>query len=232
MKRNGFQSVIITVTAGIFLIAGNPAYAAEQPPVKKEMPPAAATAKTDKKEPVAAKAAVKEPVAAKTVDKGAATASEGVSIQLKFPFFSPLFTDVPLASVSDEKITVHDLQNALMAVHEKMTTEKETPAKQSFLETLQRLINVKLVVLEAKNIELDKLPEIKDDLDKNAEMQLRQVLFQERVKDLKPDAKEVDKVYRESIKEWKLKSVLFHKESDAKKFLEDVKAERVLKSCG
>ncbi len=79
-------------------------------------------------------------------------------------------------------------------------------------------------MLEAKNIELDKLPEIKDDLAKNAEMQLRQVLFQEHVKDLKPDEKEVDKVYRESIKEWKLKSVLFHKESDAKKFLEDIKA--------
>ncbi len=51
MERNGFQSVIIAVMAGILLIAGNPAYAAEQTPVKKEMPPAAATAKTDKKEP-------------------------------------------------------------------------------------------------------------------------------------------------------------------------------------
>jgi hypothetical protein len=222
MERNSFQSVIIAVMAGIFLIAGNPAYAAEQPPVKKETPPAAV--KSDKKEPAATKSVIKKPAAAKAVNKEKETDSEGVSIHLKFPFFSPLFTDVPLASVNDEKIMVHDLQNALMAVHEKMTVAKETPAKQAFLDTLQRLINAKLVVLEAKNIELDQLPEIKDDFDKNAEMQLRQVLFQERVKDLKPDVKEVDKIYRDMIKEWKLKSVLFLKENDAKKFQEDIKA--------
>jgi hypothetical protein len=43
------------------------------------------------------------------------------------------------------------------------------------------------------------------------------------VKNIKPDAKEVEKVYRESIREWKLKSIVFHKEKDAKKFLEDLK---------
>ncbi len=208
MERKDFIATIITVLAGVLLAAGIPSQAAEQPATRSDKP-AAAASKVD--------------AAGKTAGGEQKAPEETIFVNLKVPFFSPLFTDTPLASVSDEKITVQDLRDALMQVHQKMTKEKETNVKKDFLDTLQRLINVKLIVLEARNIELDKLPEIKDDLDKNAEVQLRQVLFQRRVKDLKPDDKEVDKVYKEMIREWKLKSVLFHKESDAKKFVEELK---------
>lgn len=227
MERKSFISAIITVLAGAFLAAGIPAIAAEQTPARQDSP-AAAAGKTSGKEAasVNAGAAGKGAAAAPGKTAGAETKApeESVFIHLKAPFFSPLFTDTPLASVGDEKITVQDLRNALMAVHEKMTKENQTPAKQSFLETLQRIINVKLIVMEARNIELDKLPEIKDDVAKNAEMQLRQVLFMDHVKNLKPDEKELDKIYKEMIKEWKLKSIMFHKEKDAKRFADDLKA--------
>ncbi|GFO70427.1 hypothetical protein GMLC_40060 [Geomonas limicola] len=143
-------------------------------------------------------------------------------MHLRVPFYSPLFTDVPLAAVNDEKITLEDLQKALMSVHEKMTEEKATTAKKNFLDALQRLINVKLIVMEAKSMELDKLPEVASDLENFSAAQLRQALFLERVKDLKPDEKEVEKLYRTKIKEWKLKTLRFEKEAEAKKFRKEI----------
>jgi parvulin-like peptidyl-prolyl isomerase len=227
MERKVIISAIITVIAGGLLTAGNPAFSLEGGAVK-----------TDNQGAVSGKVAGSEATADKTVKEEQFSPSdpekkgkdeqkfpEGtVSVNLKIPFFSPLFTDVPLASVADQVITVQELGNAVAAVHEKMTKEKETQAKKSFLETLQRLINAKLVVLEARNIELDKLPEIRSEVDKNAEMQLRQTLFLDHVKDLKADEKEVDRVYKEMIKEWKLNSVLFKKQDDAKAFESEIKA--------
>ncbi len=226
MERKGVLSAVITILAGVSFAAAIPALGAEQAPAKVENKTTATvkgtgTEKDGTKAEAAGKGAGAADKSAKGEQKGA---EDSISVSLKIPFFSTLFTDTPLASVGDEKITVQDLRNALMQVHEKMTKESQTPAKQSFLETLQRLVNVRLVVMEAKNIELDQLPEIKQEMARNAEMQLRQVLFTDHVKDIKPDEKTVDKIYKEMIKEWKLKSIVLYNEKDAKKFLEDLKA--------
>ncbi|BCG48300.1 hypothetical protein GEOBRER4_n3186 [Citrifermentans bremense] len=223
MKAKLLTTGTVAVMAGMVLCMEVPGFASEQPapqavaqpvqtPEPKGATPEAGTAGTAKTESVA----VTKPVS----DEARA---DGVYIHLKAPFYSPLFFDVPLASVNDEKITLGDLQKALMSLHEKMTEEKEVSAKKNFMEPLERLINVKLVVQEAKNMELDQQAEIKSNLEKFADQQLRQVLFLERVKDIKPDEKKVQKEYRDAIKEMKLKSVMFLKEKDAKAFLEEIK---------
>jgi parvulin-like peptidyl-prolyl isomerase len=204
MKDNVFRTMIISVMAGIFLSMGSLAYSGEQSADKPEAKPA-------------------ESVAVKPVDNNPAS-EEGVSINLRIPFFSTYFEETPVATVDEEQITVRELRKALVSVHEKKAEEKEKTEKKSFLDTLQRLINARLAVLEARSIELDKLPEIKAALDMNADKQLRQTLFEDHVKDIKPDEKEVDKLYRGMIREWKLKSIAFPKESDAKKFEEDLKS--------
>jgi len=204
MKEKIFKSMIISVMAGTFLSMGSLAYSAEQPAHKPEGKPV-------------------EAVAAQPVDDKAAS-EEGVFVNLRIPFFSSYFDETPVATVDEEQITVRELSKALVSVHEKKVEEKEKTEKKSFLDTLQRLINARLAVLEARNIELDKLPEIKAALDMNADKQLRQTLFEDHVKDIKPDEKEVEKLYREMIREWKLKSIAFPKESDAKKFQEDLKS--------
>ena len=45
-----------------------------------------------------------------------------------------------------------------------------------------------------------------------------------RIKDTKVDEKEVEKLNRDSIKEWKVSSLLFEKEDAAKKMAEEIKA--------
>ena len=91
-------------------------------------------------------------------------------------------------------------------------------------EVLQRLVNVRLIVQEAKRIGLDELPEIKNMIDAFSKVTLREELMERNVKDVKVDEKEVEKLYRESIKEWKVSSVMVEKENDAKKMMEDVRA--------
>ena len=93
-------------------------------------------------------------------------------------------------------------------------------------EVLRRLINASLVVQEARRIGLDELPEIRKMVDAFASVTLREELMERRIKDTKVDEKEVEKLYRDSIKEWKIGSLLFEKEDAAKKMAEEIKAGR------
>lgn len=223
MKAKLLATGTVAVMAGMVLCMGVQGFASEQPAPQAVVQPVQAS-ETIGATPEAGKAGTaKTEAAAVSQPVSEQARAEGVYIHLKAPFYSPLFFDVPLASVNDEKITLGDLQKALMSLHEKITEEKEVSAKKNFMEPLERLINVKLVVQEAKNMELDQQDEIKSNLQKFADQQLRQVLFLERVKDIKPDEKKVQKEYRDAIKEMKLKSVMFLKEKDAKAFLAELK---------
>ena len=90
-------------------------------------------------------------------------------------------------------------------------------------EVLRRLVNVRLIVQEAKRIGLDELPEIKNMVDAFSKVTLREELMERQVKDIKVDDQEVEKVYKESVKEWKISSVMVEKENDAKKMVEEIK---------
>ncbi len=84
------------------------------------------------------------------------------------------------------------------------------------LDLLQRLINSRLMIQEAKRMGIDQLNELRERVDVYAKVTLREKLLERHIKNIKPDPKEVEKAYRESIKEFKIKSVVFDKEDDAK----------------
>jgi len=52
---------------------------------------------------------------------------------------------------------------------------------------------------------------------------LKELFREDITRDVKPDEKDVEKLYREVVKEWKIKSLLFKKEDDAKKAAEEIK---------
>jgi parvulin-like peptidyl-prolyl isomerase len=118
-----------------------------------------------------------------------------------------------VATVAGEPITLDELNRDLASA---------SGGRKS--EVLGRLINVSLVVQEGKRIGLDELPEIRNMVDAFSKVTLREELLERRVKDIKVDEKEVEKLYRESIKEWKITSLLFEKEEAAKKMAEEIKA--------
>jgi parvulin-like peptidyl-prolyl isomerase len=128
-----------------------------------------------------------------------------------------------VASVNDEPITLDEFDHALASLHKGAASGKKM-GKGDEAELLQRLINARLIIQEAQKIGLDELPEIKNMVDVYARVTLREELMDWAAKDVKPDEKEVEKLYRDAVKEWKLSSMMFEKEDDAKKMIEQLNA--------
>lgn len=151
-----------------------------------------------------------------------APVSNDILINLRIPLFSPLFSNIPVALVNGEAITLDDLKNSLGSIHEDVS-EKKGPADKNFNEIINRLVNVKLILQEARDIGLYDLQDVTKMIDSYSEELLIEMVQERRVKDLKADDAEVDNLYKKEVKELKIKSVLFEKEEDAKKMIEEIK---------
>ena len=125
-----------------------------------------------------------------------------------------------VATVNDETITLDEFNQEVSS--SKMGKSAEGK-KGSESELLRRLINTKLIIQEARKIGLDELPEAKNIVDVFSRVTLRELLAERQLKDIKADGREVEKFYRELVKEWKIKSVVFEKEDAARKMEEEIK---------
>jgi hypothetical protein len=90
-------------------------------------------------------------------------------------------------------------------------------ASREELEVLGRLVNMKLIVQEAARMGLDEAPEIQKQLEVTSRVILRDVLTERIVKDVKADPAAVEKLYQESVREWKTTSLLFQDEKAARR---------------
>lgn len=122
-----------------------------------------------------------------------------------------------VATVNGEPITLDEFNQGLASLPETKT------GKEDRSELLRRLINIKLIVQEAKRIGLDELPEIKKMVDVFSRVTLREELMEKRAKEIKADENEVEKLYKESVKEYKIESVMLEKEEDAKEMEKEIK---------
>jgi len=127
-----------------------------------------------------------------------------------------------VATVNGDPITLDEFNRELMALYRSVGGEEKV-GKENSLELLKRLVNTKLIIQEAGRIGLDQLPEVKNMVDVFSRATLRELLVERQLKDVKADPKEIEKIYRELAKEWKLKSVMFEKEDTAKKMEEEIK---------
>jgi hypothetical protein len=120
-----------------------------------------------------------------------------------------------VATVNDEPITLDEFNQELAFLHQGMGRDPKV-GKEKISGLLKRLINARLIIQEARRMGFDELKELRDRADVFARQTLREELIERQVKNIKPDEKEVEILYREAIKEWKIKSILFEKEEDAK----------------
>ncbi len=151
-------------------------------------------------------------------------ASAGGEILLKVPLFSSTFTKFPVATVNDEIVTLQDLNEALTSSHEERAEQGQQAAKVNYSDILERMINIRLIIQEARSMGLDDLPEVKNPVDAYSKSSVRDLLLEELGKDAKADEADVERLYKEVTKEWKIKSVMFRKGDDAKKMEEEMKA--------
>jgi len=120
-----------------------------------------------------------------------------------------------VAMVNNEPITLDEFNQELATIHQEIGGDQKAE-KEKISGLLKRLINTRLIIQEARRMGIDELKELKDSVDVFARQTLRDELLERQVKNIKPDEKEVEMLYRKSIKEWKIRSILFEKEEDAK----------------
>jgi parvulin-like peptidyl-prolyl isomerase len=128
----------------------------------------------------------------------------------------------PVARVATETVLLRELADALEQGH---LSRQRGPApapghrpEMDFTPILDRLVDTRLVVLEAREMQLDRDPEFVARLQEHRASRLRTMLQETVSKDVKPDRAEVERLYREAVRQWELSSVLFEKEDDAKAF--------------
>ncbi|HEX9021560.1 MAG TPA: peptidylprolyl isomerase [Nitrospirota bacterium] len=152
------------------------------------------------------------------------TAAAGGGFYLRVPLFSPRFARLPVAVVNDEEIGVEALRDALASSHGERETGQKGAEKIDYMKMVDRLINIRLIVQETTRMGLDELPEFKTAMDEFSNSTLRSMLKAEITRDVKADPEMVEKLYKKMAEEWKIKSVMFEKEEDAKAMADALKA--------
>lgn len=92
------------------------------------------------------------------------------------------------------------------------------------VELLDRLITIKLIVQEAARMGLDEAPEIRKQLDVTSREILREVLMDRLVKDVKADPAEVERLFKEKVRQWKTSSLLFQDKAAAARARKEIAA--------
>jgi hypothetical protein len=90
------------------------------------------------------------------------------------------------------------------------------------LALLDRLITIKLIVQEAATMGLAELPEIQKQVDVTSREILREVLIDRLVKDVTADPAAVEKLFRETVREWKTTSLLFQDAAAAQRAQKEI----------
>jgi parvulin-like peptidyl-prolyl isomerase len=123
-----------------------------------------------------------------------------------------------VASVNGETITAADLLRQVGAFHSGVAESKTRPP--DLPAVLDRIVNVKLIVQEARRIGLDQLPEAKERLDSLRLGLMKSLLVRRQVEGISEgEPGTAERIYREMVRELVIDSLLFPKEEDAAAFL-------------
>jgi len=131
-----------------------------------------------------------------------------------------------IATVNETPIFLEEYNESLAALHGQGGGDDSAKkrGKIDYEAPLKRLIDIRLALIEAENIGLGELPEIKEQVNSFAQQGMQQLLLEKAVKDVKADKKEVDNLYKEEVRQYVLQSLKIGKEEDAKKLAEEIKA--------
>jgi parvulin-like peptidyl-prolyl isomerase len=124
------------------------------------------------------------------------------------------------AEVNGEPITLQELEAAI----KEASQAGDPTSAQSRQQVLERLINIRLILQEAREIGLDEIPELREMVEAHGRVTLREHLLESVVQDVVIPEETLEASYRQAVQEWKLVSLLFAKEEDAKSFEEAIRA--------
>jgi peptidyl-prolyl cis-trans isomerase C len=152
----------------------------------------------------------------------AGTANVTLKDGRKLSLFSEKTSATPIAKVGSDVVTLRDLGEAIASAHGAHDPSSRGGAK-DFSPLVDRLVDVRLVFLEAQAMGIVELPEFKASVEQFTENALRESLKRKVAQRAKVDPKDVERAYQDSVREWKVRAVMFEKESDARELEAAVK---------
>lgn len=190
------------------ILAFNPLFATFADPARGPAP----TPPPSKSVP--ASSATSEPPAGRDAEAGA---QDEMRAYLQVPLFSARFSAFPVAAVDDEVVTLADLVGALSLSHQGRDPSHGA-SEHDFRSVLDRLIDTRLCVLEARDMGLDDLADYRESLQQHREATLIELMRVTAAKDVTVDPMEVEQLYHEAVRAWSVRSLLFEREEDARSF--------------
>jgi hypothetical protein len=136
---------------------------------------------------------------------------------LRLPLLSERVASIPVATVDEEVITLAQLNEALALTHGARSADAHAGGR-DVAPILDRLVELRLVVAEAREMGLDEQPAFKKAVSDFEEQQLRAMVEVRATKDVRPEPLEVERAYKQAVREWKVRSLLFAKKEDAEAF--------------
>ncbi len=131
----------------------------------------------------------------------------------------------PIAYVAGDAVQLYELGDALAQSHAATDSGARKGAKpkgMDFRPQLDRLIDVRLLAHEARDMGLTELPEVKKALEEHKASVLRTMLQKKAAASARPVPADVDRMFKAAVKQWKIQSVMFEQEADAKAFRESI----------
>jgi hypothetical protein len=129
-----------------------------------------------------------------------------------------------IATVGGEPIWLEEFQRALLSSHQQAFAVPGPPLEKlpesgqiDYSQIVDRLVNIRLLLIEAQNMGLDELPELQSAVARQSEDIAIELLMQRQVEDVRPEKSEVEADYRRRVREWKIRSALFKNEAAARK---------------
>jgi hypothetical protein len=124
-----------------------------------------------------------------------------------------------LATVNGEPVTRAEFEYQIVMFHASMEDPGKAGHAPDAGAVLRRLIEVKLIVQEARNIGLDEAPAVRNAVQVFENAQLKNFLLERQVAGItRPDPERVEKLYRSVVTRYRVSSAAFEKEEDAKSF--------------
>ena len=127
-----------------------------------------------------------------------------------------------VAVVNGEEIYLEELEEAVAARHRCMS-EDNPVAWVGFERALNRLIDSRLLVQEALDVGLDERPEIRENIRRFSDRTLVKLLQEKLLREVKADEDDIERIYRDEVRRWKFKAIVFGDFDQASAFRGEMK---------
>jgi parvulin-like peptidyl-prolyl isomerase len=124
----------------------------------------------------------------------------------------------PVARVDADVITAGELAEVLAASHGQHAGPAKAGAKDP-LPVLERLIDAKLIVAEARDSQIDQLPQVKEKIGALEEARVKDILRQRALEGVKADPAKVKRAYLDLVTVYRMHAVNFDTEAGARELV-------------